>query len=348
MKTSSVNNSLKNKYAFSLNGKKEVNTMYDEIEKEDIKLRKNKKNLNRIKNKSLKEFIYTNRSIPKNWKIKADYGSQIVKLLSKDSEFLLYVGHHNNETEVNNNRPKTSRNITSSRNKNNLPNKVLNINTNTDDNIVARPALSDRNLSMNKKKLNFYKKELTEKEISNILDEYKTSFPIKEKLIDLYTEKELNAVNFYQNNPEIKRPDFCPIDKPLRRRLKNHNIYINFIPSSEKDEIKKRPFSSVGRKEERKTKMGIGKNNLDKQLKIYNPKILKYLEGINFYGPYYAYCPTCKNKNFDFYNNLEVNQCTQLVHVIKKQRGQNNFDINNKKSSEIKKINKCKIKELIA
>lgn len=352
MKSSSVNKTPKNKYAFNLKQMKEnqkkgvyIPDLYDEIEKEEMKLRSNKNSLTKIKDDSFKEFIYTNRSIPKNWKNKLDYQAQILKLLSNDSDFLLYVGHHNNENEINNNRPKTSRNIPISRNRIILPKKLLNINTNIEDNIIKKSPLTERNLNINKNKLKFYKKELTEKEISNILDEYKVSFPIREKLKDLYSEEELNAVNFYQNNTEIKRPDFYPGIKSVKRRVKDHNIYINFIPSSENVEPVKRNFSSIRRKEECKTK--IGKNNFDKKLQITNPKILKYLEGINFYGPYYSYCPTCKNKNYDFYNNLEVNQCIQLVHQVKKQRGQNKFNINNKKSSEINKIDKCKIKELI-
>lgn len=51
-----------------------------------------------------------------------------------------------------------------------------------------------------------------------------------------------------------------------------------------------------------------------------NPLVNRNLESINFYGPYFSYCPPCYNKNIEYYNNLEVNQCVGLLHHIKKMK----------------------------
>ena len=92
-----------------------------------------------------------------------------------------------------------------------------------------------------------------------------------------------------------------------------------------------------------------------------NPTIMKYLEGINFFGPYFSYCPPCGNKNLEFYKNLEQNQCLQIIQQIKKNKGrniifsedkknkkknENNEEINdiNKKHKNIKKDNQVMIK----
>jgi hypothetical protein len=68
-----------------------------------------------------------------------------------------------------------------------------------------------------------------------------------------------------------------------------------------------------------------------KKLKIKNPIVDKNLENINFYGPYFSYCPPCYNKNIEYYNNLEINQCIGLLHHIKKLKVKDN------KKTEIEK-----------
>ena len=48
---------------------------------------------------------------------------------------------------------------------------------------------------------------------------------------------------------------------------------------------------------------------------------MKHLESINFFGPYYSYCPPCGNRNIDFYKNLDKKKLIQIVQQIKKMRG---------------------------
>ena len=62
-----------------------------------------------------------------------------------------------------------------------------------------------------------------------------------------------------------------------------------------------------------------------KKVKINNPVIERQLENINFYGPYYSYCPPCLNRNLEYYNHLEPNQCLKLIHFIRKMRGKKNI-----------------------
>ena len=62
-----------------------------------------------------------------------------------------------------------------------------------------------------------------------------------------------------------------------------------------------------------------------KKVKINNPVIERQLENINFFGPYYSYCPPCLNRNLEYYNHLEANQCLKLIHFIRKMRGKKNI-----------------------
>ena len=71
---------------------------------------------------------------------------------------------------------------------------------------------------------------------------------------------------------------------------------------------------------------------------------MKYLEGINFFGPYFSYCPPCGNKNLEFYKNLEQNQCFQIIQQIKKNKGRNIIFSEDKKNKK-KNVNNEEINE---
>ena len=64
--------------------------------------------------------------------------------------------------------------------------------------------------------------------------------------------------------------------------------------------------------------LNLNNEVFDKKVKITNPTVIKHLEGINYYGPYFSYCPPCGNRNLEYYKNLEINQCLKIIHQIKK------------------------------
>ena len=66
---------------------------YNDLINNDIKINKYSKNLNNIKNESIKEFIYSNRTIPIIWKKLKNYQNIVMNLFSRDEKFLSYVGH---------------------------------------------------------------------------------------------------------------------------------------------------------------------------------------------------------------------------------------------------------------
>ena len=53
---------------------------------------------------------------------------------------------------------------------------------------------------------------------------------------------------------------------------------------------------------------------------IKSPIANKHLERINFYGPFYSYCPSCGIRNLKFYQKLHLNQLIQFTNLIKKFR----------------------------
>ena len=77
----------KNKFSFQ-----DLNIgFYDDIEKDDNFLKKSNKKLQKLKNISLKEFIYTNKEIPHSWKKKVNYKNDLLNMITKDDNVLLYI-----------------------------------------------------------------------------------------------------------------------------------------------------------------------------------------------------------------------------------------------------------------
>ena len=65
---------------------------YDDIESSNVSIRDSTKILDDIKNKSIKEFIYTNKVIPDIWKKKLNYQDELIKVITTDKNLLSYVG----------------------------------------------------------------------------------------------------------------------------------------------------------------------------------------------------------------------------------------------------------------
>ena len=90
-----INDSTKGKRVKIGNGKNYIQInrgFYDEIENKDISIKQKEKELKKIKYDSLKEFVFTNKQIPEKWKKKLTYQNDIIRILTKDNNFLYYVG----------------------------------------------------------------------------------------------------------------------------------------------------------------------------------------------------------------------------------------------------------------
>ena len=224
------------------------------------------------------------------------------------------------------------------------------------------------------------KKEESEKEILAILEEYKNAFPIKsernlitqmnesrnDKLFEekanktftssFFNSKALSSKNRKpkskltknnSNNPFFFLDNLPKKDKQLTFR---QTIYSNFIPSKIalnsnliKNKTKKLNKKKLLQIEESKYGPFLHSNNqlFNKKVTIDNPIIKKNLESINYYGPYYSYCPPCRNKNLEYYKNLDQPKAIELIHYIKKAKKINTIidaDDNNNNSKQGKNI----------
>ena len=328
---------MKTKYTIKNYSEEKIrkSNLYDEIELKNIKIKDSFHKLRDIKSNSLKDFVYSNRQIPEHWKNKLDYQNQVFELFAKDENFLLYVGNVPDEVE----------NIESNKSKQKIDKKKILFRNNgqegwqnkTENNILKNEKI-ERNNSMrikyfssknskNKQK-NTKNKSIGEKEIINIFDELHNDFPIKEKLVDLFPEKAIKSIRLENNVIGNKLKKFYPEMKPEKRRnIFRQNIFVNLIPQKPKNKsnfISKQYQSAIFNKSHKKPSTNnfmLNSEFVKKKFDIKNELVMKQLESINFYGPYYSYCPHCSNRNIDFYKNLDSQALVSLIQQIKILRG---------------------------
>ena len=333
---------------------------YDEIESNDITIKDNIEKLKLLKNDTIKQFIYTNKDIPVQWKNKLDYKKNLLRIFINDTNFLSYLGV-GNFTEV-------SKSTKNKRKKQNIIKEISQSKTSFD---IAKKSDQEKitnspNRSLtNKNKYGRYKEKhnYTNKEIVGILEEFKSAYPIliKEKENnELYNrkkeknyEEKINKTFYNINERKSLNKFSLPNLKLIKSKRQNtfrQNIFTNLLPSGtnndnivQKLELNNNNNTSRNFYQKKKNKELKNRNDLylnsnselfDKKININNPTVVKYLEGINFYGPYFSYCPPCGNKNLEFYKNLEENRCLQIIQQIKKNKGKNILFNNNKNKTK--------------
>ena len=330
----------------------EITSFYDDIQQKDLTIKNIKKNLNRVKSATIKECVYTNNKIPIQWKNKKEYENKVLNLFSQDEKFLLYVGKignikNYNKTTNSNDLLETKTTIfnTSNSNSNFFSNKsnILDNNENNKKlksisvklNKINKIKLSEdeekekskriynviRNKFNNKKKgrNNIY----SEKEVLTILEDYNNAFPIKEKMDDIITKQNKENLSKTLND---NFNNFQKMKKNERQEFFRQNIFNKFIP------INLRAQSSNIKKSKNKIKIENKKLSpflnstlvdFEKKIEIKNPIVKKYLESINFYGPYYSHCPPCGNKNLEYYKKMNQDNAIKIIQFIKKSKGKN-------------------------
>ncbi len=341
---------------------------YDILAKNDNSIKKNRAILKKVKDSAMKEFIYTNKEIPESWRHKSNYGDEMLKIMVKDKNMLKYMGT-GQTGEINN---KNNIFITRNDNEQALPNikKSFDKNDKIDElsktpkkideeknpeNIITEEHVNELSASKESKtKIRTKpKNEYMDKEINDILEDFKINYPIKNKLQELY-----DKTNFYSSknsfNHSMTKDKIGNSSTPKNLRANsivnsnkngidldskfNRNIFYNTIKNQQifkrKNVIRQNVFNNlISNKENIITKSTSYKapsklnpivfsdyKNFIKKIKVKNPLVNRNLESINFYGPYFSYCPPCYNKNIEYYNNLEVNQCVGLLHHIKKMK----------------------------
>ena len=373
---------LAKKYAYNINNKDKIknidgsgidveslkNGFYDEIFNKDNRIKKNKMKLNLLKNNLLKEFIYSHREIPVEWKNKIEYKNQILNVVSKDENFVKYIGRGNirtnSENKISNYPLKYNKDSNNSSEKNNkilkstlstfsecLLTSESNSNINSKNNNFSQFDESNRtNYTLgnikNRKHLSVLKlKKLLQKDVRTILDEHNSKFPIIEMFkkeignTDYNNKKNESNDNFPRSlsnfilNPNSptklceSNQNNLNINKGQKSLLYKHGIFSNLIPENIKSNLRTYKSKSTTNINKKSSKNEFFNNehsntniNFFKKIEITDPIKKKFLEKINYAGPYFPYCPPCVNKNLHFYQNMSRDNCINIATFIHKSR----------------------------
>ena len=294
----------------------------DEIERRNIKIRLSQNKLNKIKKESIKDMIYANKYVPNSWRAKLNYQEQVRNLLANDENFLVYMGNLGKNDK----------------NKNKIDNLKM---------IGNKKTLLNLNKNNSNKKLKLFRnKTMDDREVDIYLTNLGKSFPIKEKLNELFDDKTLmtienkNKINVKKNNSNNDKADLrykCVITEKKKNDI-NKNIFINLMNNKSRNIVKQKFY---------RVQSAIAKNSCIKKLddgkkkyKIKDKYAMQQLESINYYGPYYSYCPNCGKRNTDFYNNINSDILIDIVGQIKKNKDEQIFKkLNHKKmNNEVKQL----------
>ena len=326
---------------------------YEDIINSDLGIKKIKKNLEGIKDGTIKESVYTNREIPDVWKTKLTYRQEVHDAISNDGNFAKYVGTNNEEEKGDfdfDNKLKSFSSTYYTNNDNNDSKKLSRNNFLNFGN--TSKTVYDNNDSISKKNNESFSersetRRLTKKkffstfnQISNIndkliaskLDEYKLKFDmnafmneIRNKRIAEGKDSELKSLpNFLKERKNNYRMYLKALIQNERVKVLKQTIYVNLLPPKDKlDDI------DIEKNKKKKFSMDLpnkikfldsGSPEYDNPPKITNPSVRRDLELIDYYGPKYVHCKYCHRRNLEFYENAEPNQCLKLTRYLKKIR----------------------------
>ena len=268
--------SINNKKKPDLTFKALTGNFYTDLINSDLTIRRNKKLLSHIKNRSIKESIYSNRDIPKSWKTILGYQNEVYKAIDQDPNFAYYLGATNNKdnkvneffgTKLKNidNSNKTERNkkfislenIDKYIKDNNIDNKDLSNNITNNNSKDKSREKNNNEIKVYNKTISFSEKsnsikiphhqwsisneinkKLNDKFLSSKLDEYRTKYDI-----DKFTEKVKHAIK----EIKIDYDDDIFIERAKRNR--NRNYYREYLKSKTQNKkrnvLKKAIFSNL-------------------------------------------------------------------------------------------------------
>jgi hypothetical protein len=332
--------------------------------------------------------VYSNRKIPDIWKNKIGYQDEVLDVL-KDEQFLVYLGRSNPKddsfsttTASTKQMAKTAyssfpklRKLSQNEQLTHISEGIQSL-TNRDESEVQTRSITNRpKYTMSLKP----KKEVNEKEIVSILEDFRSLYPIKTNNFQAVitnidgnnkvgsgacsgngvgsSSKDLNMFNktftssfkggFRSGSmPNIINQGLHGIKhlKPYQKQeMFKQAIYNKLIPSKQKLSFSSRNIQIPKKHEEEKTsstKYGPFLNSdneiFNRKIEITNPLVKKHLESINYFGPYYSYCPPCRNRNMEYYKNLEPNQCIEIIKCIKKEKKRKAIELEEHYKKELK------------
>ena len=362
-----INNSPNNTKAKKISFNSLSKNFYEDLINSDINIKSNRHILNKIKSKSIKESIYSNKMVPSEWKIMLGYQNDVYRIIDKDPAFALYLGRSQKESNYNKfSEAQKLKTISDSQNfeQKPIPDFIKKFFSKSDNKTPRRyKDVENSSLIENKKdeeknnnteKIKFQRRPsqiyqrglinekivIDDKLISSKLDEFRTKYDLNKYMYDIKDKRTLDKEKKINN---ILTPN-------IKERETNYRQFLKTRTQNDKEHVLKSSiyYNLISKdNDNNKLKTSLKKNNLkpiikpgsiflnhnkefDKVIEITNPKIKRDLELIDYYGPLYTHCKLCNNRNLEFYQNSEPNQTLKLLHFLKRIKLGEDKEDNNK------------------
>ena len=349
-----INNSPNNTKVKKISFNSLSKNFYEDLINSDLRIKNSRKRLSKIKSKSIKESVYSNKIIPGPWKIMLDYQPTVYKAIDKDPSFAYYLGRSQNDNS--DNKFQHAQQLRSVNDLQNITQKSMSsfikkfFVENSEKNEEMESGIGDKskeNFSVTESKKELEKVEnktlrktqffhgkgindknlsIDDKLISSKLDEYRTKYDLNKYMKEIKNKKEEDKNKKLPNIPQIenleeRQSNYMHFLKTRstndKERVLKSSIYYNLIGKHNNDNTKK--MKKIKLKPLQSENIYLFHNEeFDKVIEITNPKIKRDLELINYYGPLYTHCKFCNNRNLEFYKNSEPNQTLKLLQYLKK------------------------------
>ena len=258
---------------------------YDDIILTESNIKHSRRTLEDIKEKSIKQSVYSNRTIPSTWKTKLNYRDEVCKSIQNDNTFAKFLGKKEKEDENENKinqflgittNPHIKTESTLSLNGTSTLPEIETIKTDTSK-------LSEFHSRKTVKKVSHLMSSMvihnngvhimSEKEIASKLDDYKSKYDMNKFIENLRNKMEKEKIySTTEMNETSKTLNTTSRRKNNKPKVLQSSIYINLIPK-EKEEKRVNTASNVEQKETQFLNV-----EGEKKIEITNPKIKRELE----------------------------------------------------------------------
>ena len=235
------------------------NRRHDIVEQKNILLKNLKNNIENIEKSTIKDFVYSNKTIPNLWKNTKTFKNIVLETFIEDNNFLKYLGntYDNNDSITFKNktsiRPKTvcierknlrqqfhiKKNNNINKRKNGLLSNFESTKSITKSNNTTNFRSMSYSKSVNHPKIKLRKILSPEEEIQNIFSNLKEEYSLIKKMEELYPNFDWSKIN--GDNPKSKNNEKNQNNKYnlTESNNSNYNSLEDLIDKSRLHKIKK-------------------------------------------------------------------------------------------------------------
>lgn len=288
---------------------------------------KKKAELNRKKQKLIKDMIYNDIGIPKSWVSKQDYKDTLSKLISRDVKLVDYLGLGNREGYDKHNWKQTRASTAKTTTRSDLSKDTMinsnsavrfmsnhnNTNQSKNEDFIYDSSRSKLNIKKEFEKVcgdkyweendSYRKYNRPQTSRVEVYDRMKTARlhkvnGIDQKKIDMISEKIYKPLSAFPSLNSLKKTLACNNDEDLRK---------HFEANKPKEQF------SLHKPPPKKLIM----NSTKEVNQLHTKEVNKLYHEVNRMGPYYSHCMHCSKNNSEFYNNMDPENAISILKSIK-------------------------------